>query len=132
MTTLKERQHREQQTYLDMVTASEPFRRVVMADRINARAELVSLRAEVERWKQNCRVLNKTGDELRAELTTATRTAEVWERQHKQAVDIIEQREASIREFLFVQRLPAGFISARPPATKANRWLASFTSPASH
>ena len=97
MTTLKERQHREQQTYLDMVTASEPFRRVVMADRINARAELVSLRAEVERWKQNCRVLNKTGDELRAELTTATRTAEVWERQHK---EIVAELDAARQEIL--------------------------------
>ena len=86
-----------------MVTASEPFRRVVMADRINARAELVSLRAEVERWKQNCRVLNKTGDELRAELTTATRTAEVWERQHKQAVDIIEAMDLERGELMLAR-----------------------------
>ena len=65
----------------DLVTNGE----VTQGDLIKARAELAALRAS---------------------LATATRTAEVWERQHREAVDIIEQREASIREFLFVQRLP--------------------------
>ena len=37
----------EQPTYLDMVTAREPYRAVTASDRINARAELAALRSRV-------------------------------------------------------------------------------------
>ena len=84
--------------------------------------ELAALRAELEQARQCIAETVDTAAELaalRAELATATRTAEVWERQHREAVDIIEQREASIREFLFVQRLPENEKDQREAWTRA-------------
>ena len=62
----------------DLVTNGE----VTQGDLIKARAELAALRAA---------------------LATATNTAEVWERQHKQAVDIIEAMELERGELILAR-----------------------------
>jgi len=66
--------------------------------------ELAALRAELEQARQCIAETVDTAAELaalRAELATATRTAEVWERQHKEIVAelaLAQQRIAELEQ----------------------------------
>lgn len=66
----------EQQTYLDMVTAAHPYRRVSMYDRINARSELDRLREDLQFSRAANVALDSEISSLRATVEAQARQLE--------------------------------------------------------
>lgn len=85
MSAKQDRLIAEQQTYLDMVTALEPYRRVTVSDRANAQVELLQMRAELAALRAQAALLDDYAETIR---------------QHEIRIAELEQAVSEAREII--------------------------------